>query len=123
MINWGKFNLAFQYYEKELVIEIIDLFINGEAGEDNGYEARLNILDKAIKQKDYITINLTAHSLKGVIANFYDPVAVELATKLMIMGDEKTDYEMPETFEKLKIATQYLVMELHEYRRQNLPDA
>lgn len=118
MINWEEFNSNFQYYGNELICEIIDLFELGEEGENNDYQARLDKLSMAIGQEDFFTINRTAHSLKSVIGNFYDPIPVALAGKIMELSDNNIMEGICEAFNELKPAVYSLAAELAEYRKQ-----
>ncbi|MEI6061340.1 MAG: hypothetical protein WCR72_11570 [Bacteroidota bacterium] len=117
MIDWVEFNNQNQYYGKELLCEIIDLFEFGESGKNDSYEARLKMLDEAIRQKDFKKINTTSHGLKSISGNFFDPVFTGLAKKLMVMGDEEIEDGLSENFEQLKIAAANLLVELREYRK------
>jgi hypothetical protein len=118
MINWNQFNEASAYYPPELILEIIDLFEKGEEGKDNGFEARLNQIGDAVSRLDFNAVNIHSHSLKGIIANFYDPVSAQLAHTLMYLSDEKTEEGMAETYAKLKPAVFALFTELDQYRTE-----
>jgi len=111
MIDRGRFKENFFYLDKEVVIEIIDIFL-GE------YKERLKILQKNISEKDFTGLKFNAHSLKGVIANFMDPLTIELTRKL----DEQAKHESMDGLEELFISlnegTISLVNELQELKKE-----
>jgi hypothetical protein len=118
MINWEDFENAYKYYKSELVLEIINLFENGEDGKNDGYSQRLVSLKNAIVQNDFVKINEIAHSLKSVILNFYDPVSAQIASRIELMGKEKTENGLGEQFAQLELAANKLMAELNEYRKK-----
>ena len=109
MIDRGKFKENFVYLDKEVVIEIIDIFLDE-------YEGRLIKIQNNISVQDFAGLKFDAHSLKGVIANFMDPPTIELSRSL----DEKAKHEdstgLQELFNDLKSATESLVVELHDLK-------
>jgi hypothetical protein len=142
MINWEEFNNAYAYYGNELVIQIIELFVNGDENENPpapSYDERISSITNAIAQKDYPGIKFHAHSLKGVVANFYDPETKELAGILEWMGTqhvndglgedvfklllaslakfgvENTDEGMTVIFEMVKVSCEKLLIELKQH--------
>jgi len=140
MIDWEEFNNAYKYYGNELVIQIIELFINGDENENSpSYNERISSITNAIAQKDYPGIKFHAHSLKGVVANFYDPEPKDLAGILEWMGTqhvndglgeevfqllldllakigvENTDEGITMIFEMLKVSADKLLIELKQH--------
>lgn len=140
MIDWEEFNNAYKYYGNELVIQIIELFENGDKDDNSpSYNERITSITNAISQKDYLGIKFHAHSLKGVVANFYDPEPKDLAgilewmgtqhvedglskdalemllTSLEEIGVDNTDEGMTVIFELLKIEADKLLIELKQY--------
>ncbi|TSA26359.1 MAG: Hpt domain-containing protein, partial [Bacteroidetes bacterium] len=101
----------FIYLDNEVVNEIIDIFLDE-------YEVRLKNLQKNITDLDFTGLKFNAHSLKGVVANFMDPVAIELTRKL----DEQAKMEDPgglqELFDHLKRETESLAQELRELKAE-----
>jgi HPt (histidine-containing phosphotransfer) domain-containing protein len=85
MVNKQAFTDTFQYFDKEVIIEIIDIFID-ESPE------RLSGLEQNINEANFEKLRFNAHSLKGVVANFAAPAAVEKIKTL-----EKTAAELIET--------------------------
>lgn len=105
MIDRHKLNQNFQYFDKETIIEIIDLFFSE-------HPERMEKMQKNIDELDFIQLKFNAHSLKGVVANFQDPVTMDLTRKL----DEKAKScelaGLQELFEELKSACNHLMDEL-----------
>ncbi|MEI8047389.1 MAG: Hpt domain-containing protein [Bacteroidota bacterium] len=113
MIDWEKFNETYQYYGSEIVGEIIDIWVAE-------YDDRLTTLTKNIAERDFKALDETAHSFKGTVANFYDPEPVKYAYKLEQIGKvDIPDDDMEETFDQLKIASDKLLIELKEYRKNH----
>ncbi|MCX6252588.1 MAG: Hpt domain-containing protein [Bacteroidetes bacterium] len=111
MIDWEKFNEYFRYFDKTVVDEIIDLFFID-------FPERMEKIQTNIEEKDFENLFFNAHWLKGVLANFWAPSAIDLARKLEEIGRLKTDSGMAETFNKLRIATNELLAELQEFRNK-----
>ncbi len=140
MINWEELKGVYKSYGNEILIQIIELFDKGEKATNSpSYKERINSITNAINQKDYPGIRFHAHSLKGVVVNFYDHETEELAgilewmgtqhvndglseevfekliTLLKKMGVDNTDEGMAVIFELLKISADKLLIELKQY--------
>lgn len=74
MIDRKQFNDVFQYFDKEIIVEIIDMFISE-------HDERFRKMKKNLADNDFTGFQFNSHS-KGVIANFWDPVTVEQSTRL-----------------------------------------
>ena len=85
MVNKQAFTDTFQYFDKAVIIEIIDIFID-ESPE------RLIVLEQNINEANFDKLRFNVHSLKGVVANFAAPAAVE---KIKVF--ERTAAELVET--------------------------
>jgi len=105
MIDRAKMNENFQYFDKEIVVEIIDIFLSE-------FENRFENLRKNVAEKDFLQLKFNAHSLKGVIANFMDPVTIEYSRRLDEMAKNKEEAGLQELFENLHHASQNLLDEL-----------
>lgn len=76
MIDREKLKENFEYFDNEMILEIIDIFISE-------YPDRISKLKSDIAGKDLIALKFDAHSIKGVVANFQrDGIVVSLAAKL-----------------------------------------
>ena len=108
IIDWEQFNENFQYYDKEIIKEVIDIFLDG-------HDERINLLQKNIDEKDYVSLAFNTHSLKSVISNYMAPVVLKLTIKLENLAKENMESQIPKTFEELKVATKELLLELQNY--------
>lgn len=63
MINEKKFTDTYVHFDKETVVEIIDIFLEE-------YNERIEKVSKQLKNKDIEELKRSAHAFKGVIANF-----------------------------------------------------
>lgn len=79
MINKQEFLETYDYIDNEVLVEIIDIFLNE-------YESRISKLYVDIKTGDHKALRYDAHAIKGVIANFYAKPAWELAKALEDTG-------------------------------------
>jgi HPt (histidine-containing phosphotransfer) domain-containing protein len=111
MINLENFNENFKYYGNDVVVQIIDMFV-----ED--HQEDLKMINQNINNKDFLSLRFNAHHLKGSIANFMDPVTTELTSKLEEMGETKTEDGLVETFDELQSAAKVLLKELLKHRKQ-----
>ncbi|MBN1198717.1 MAG: Hpt domain-containing protein [Bacteroidales bacterium] len=111
MIDREKFKENFVYLDKEVVIEIIDIFLDE-------YKERLTNLQMNISAMDWAGLKFNAHSLKGVIANFMDPQTIELSRMLDERAKLQEDNGLQELFSELKTATDSLVTELNDLKKE-----
>ena len=111
IIDWAQFNENFQYYDKEIVREVIDIFVDE-------CDDRINNLQKDIEEKDFTSLAFNAHSLKGMIANYMAPKAVELARKLEELAKNNSEEGINEVFIELKSTTKELLIELEDYLKE-----
>lgn len=81
MVNKQEFLDTYNYFEKSILIEIIDIFVNE-------YNGRIEKIYNDVKERDFNALRFDAHGLKGVIANFCAPVAWEQARDLEKKGTE-----------------------------------
>ncbi len=111
MIDKTIFNMNYEIFDKEIVKEIIDIYIQE-------YPDRIEALAKNIQENDLESLYKNAHSLKGVTANFFDKDTEELARILEAKGKEKDESNLTEIFEKLKSTSAKLIIELHDLRKE-----
>lgn len=108
-INRTQFEDNFQYFDKEIVLEIIDIFINE-------YPDRIKAISDSIEAVDYDGIKFNCHSVKGVIANFIAPEVEGEARELEIMGANKDISGIDSLFDKFKVHSNEMVEELKELK-------
>lgn len=111
-IDWTQFNENFQYYDKEIVKEVIDIFIDE-------YDQRIGNLKKNIEEKDFTNLVFNAHSFKSVIANYMAPKAYQLILKLEDLAKNNSEGGIDEIFMELISETQELLLELKIYLKNN----
>jgi two-component system sensor histidine kinase/response regulator len=75
IVNRNLFIDNFHYFDKEVTLEILDMFFTE-------YPERLEKLKRYIASGDLESTRITAHSLKGVISNFSAPSVVEVIRKI-----------------------------------------
>lgn len=106
MINEEKFADTYVHFDRETVVEIIDIFLEE-------YNERIERISRQLKTKDFEELKKSAHAFKGVIANFetdckaYDEISEILDEvhqlleddNLEDMGEEEMD-ELMETLQK-----------------------
>jgi HPt (histidine-containing phosphotransfer) domain-containing protein len=63
MIDRVSFKERFGYFDKEIVVEIIDIFIEE-------YDERIKKITRVIKDQNADELKKTVHAFRGVIANF-----------------------------------------------------
>lgn len=92
MIDKEKFQENFKYFDKELIVEIIDMFINE-------HPDRMSLIKQNIDDLDMEALKFNAHSFKGVIANFMAETPklhariLEEKAKLNNQSDLEKDYD------------------------------
>ena len=101
---------TFQYFDKPIVLEIIDIFIQE-------HPERMQRIAEAISKQDFDSLKFDAHSLKGVIANFVADKPHQLAKTMEKKGAEKDNSDLDTLFEELSIATNDLVDDLKSIRK------
>jgi len=111
MIDRKKFNENFQYFDKEIIVEIIDIFLSE-------YDERYQKIESNVREKDFVQLKFNAHSLKGVIANFMDPVTIEYSRRLDEMAKEKEEVGLQKLFDNLLTSSQELLEELKSIRKE-----
>ena len=84
MINKQLFIDNFKVFDKEIVIEIINIFFEE-------YPDRFKRMDKNMVELNYKDLAFNAHSLKGVVSNFASPVLFELAREVEKMASALRD--------------------------------
>ncbi|MCX6287273.1 MAG: Hpt domain-containing protein [Bacteroidetes bacterium] len=111
MIDHQKLNQNFQYFDKETIIEIIDIFFSE-------YPERVEKITKNIQEGDFIQLKFNTHSLKGVVANFQDPLTIELSRKFDEMAKNHLSSGLSQVFEELKSASEKLLEELNALKTE-----
>lgn len=105
MIDKTTFAANYEIFDREIVKEIIDIYIQE-------YPDRIVKMTKDIADKDMESLYKNAHSMKGVTANFFDKDTEELARQLEAKGKDGDTSGIEDIFEDLKTTSQKLIVEL-----------
>jgi len=93
----------------DLIRRLADVFVEASVGQ-------LNQIGEAIVIGDFQTVELIAHSLKGAVANFRAPAAVEAAARLESIGRGANLSNAEASFEVLKREVESLNKDLATLR-------
>lgn len=111
VIDKASLKETFDVYDKETIIEIIDLFYEE-------YPARVKQLNKATETRDAELLRTSAHSLKGVISHFYAEKPRQLARELEEKGTSQ-DFEGVEQIKQdLLQQIEQMLEELKEIKKE-----
>ncbi len=109
MIDKEKFQENFKYFDKELIVEIIDMFINE-------HPDRMSLIKKNIEDLDMDALKFNAHSLKGVIANFMAETPKLHAQILEEKAKTNDHSDLEKDYDNLLESTTKLIENIKEIR-------
>lgn len=109
LIDKEKFQENFKHFDKELIVEIIDMFISEHPG-------RMSLIKKNIDELDMEALRFNAHSFKGVIANFMAELPKSQAKELEDKAKMNDTSGLNEVYENLKNSSTELLDNLKEIR-------
>jgi HPt (histidine-containing phosphotransfer) domain-containing protein len=98
--------------DEELLLEIIDIFLNTEC------PPLMSRIRNAIEQGDADGLCQAAHSLKGAASNLGATVAVAAARQLESIGRENDVAAAPQAFDALELALSELKRELEAFQNE-----
>lgn len=101
----------YENFDKEVVIEIIDIFLKE-------YPERISLLEADIVNRNFDGLYKHAHSVKGVISNFYDENARQWALQMETKGKNLDASGLEDIFRNFKLACDSLIAELQQIREQ-----
>jgi len=111
MIDKAIFVSNYEIFDKEIVCEIIDIYISE-------YPDRMKKLEDQINAGDLDQIYKIAHSLKGVTANFFDKESEEFARIIEEKGRAGDASDLMNIFVQLKNSTDKLVVDLLKLKQE-----
>ncbi|MGA3015097.1 MAG: hypothetical protein ABSD71_13805 [Bacteroidales bacterium] len=111
MIDRQKFKDAFQYYDKEAILSIIDLF-------EKGLPERFEKINKNILENDFDALAFNSHSLKSVTALFMDSEQAAVLIKMEEIAMSKKNSGLLELYKKVKSSTEELLKDLNVIRQE-----
>lgn len=115
MVDWQKYNETFQWYGKDVEIELIGI-LNEE------YVDRMAKIAQNVSDRDFEQLKFNTHSLKGSIANYHAPEPVEFARELEMKAKEGNADGIDELLERLQVSTKCLLDELLAHRQELLDE-
>lgn len=110
MINKENFRNNFQYFDKSVVLQVLDIFLSE-------YQDRFNELEKNVSELDFKAIDNNAHSFKSNVAYMSEELH-ELARILEFKGKEQDSSDLRESFDNLKSATLLIIDDVIELRKE-----
>lgn len=123
MINKQEFLETYNYIDSEVLVEIIDIFLNE-------YEQRIDKLYIDVKTGDYKALRYDAHAIKGVIANFYAKPAWEIAktledsgARLIEVSSGVEEHKLTELVNTLNDHVQTMASQLKEIKEELISPA
>jgi HPt (histidine-containing phosphotransfer) domain-containing protein len=111
VIDKTAFMDTFQYFDKHIVLEIIDIFLNE-------CDSRLNSIRSDIENGNMNDLKFDAHSFKGVVANFMANETQNLARELEQRGAEGNTQGLTELLDSLVASSKLLLDDLREIRKE-----
>lgn len=105
MVDKQVFTDTYQYFDKEVIVEIIDIFIDECPN-------RLVVLEQNIKEANFDKLRFNAHSLKGVVANFSAPPAYERMKELEKIAADLLEENGKEFNKKELLEDLYIIKEM-----------
>lgn len=109
LIDKEKFQENFKHFDKSLIVEIIDMFINEHTD-------RMAQIKQNIDDLDMESLRFNAHSFKGVIANFMAETPKSHALALEEKGKLNDSSGLNELYGDLMSSTTELLENLKEIR-------
>ncbi len=111
IIDEKAFTETFQYFDSSIVLEIIDIFIQE-------YPARIASIRNDIANGDFARLKFDAHSLKGVVANFFAHTAQQHARDLEMKGAAKDGEGLHQLADALDLACHELIEDLNTMKNR-----
>lgn len=110
MMNREKFRENFSHYDRNVVVLVIDIFLEE-------HTETLNELQRCIHEQDFESLRFKAHNLKGTVAYMSSELAA-LSLELETLGREKKPDGLQQTYDLLKKGVLELVEEMKEVRQE-----
>lgn len=108
MINENELKTHFAG-DEELILELVTVF-------EETYPETISGIKNSIVKNDFKNLELHAHTLKGMIANFFAADLKDAAFELEKMGREQNIHDPDATIQKLESEIPNMVKELREMR-------
>ncbi|MBT4792944.1 MAG: Hpt domain-containing protein [Halobacteriovoraceae bacterium] len=82
--------------DEEMIADLIDIYVES-------YPDIMERLKRGIAEKDFKEIELQAHTIKGVLLNFFAVELVEVAAKIEVLGHKESDADISTLYEVLEL--------------------
>ena len=79
------------------------------------YRSSLEAIDKAIEQRDEKTLEREAHTLKGVVSNFFSHEVRQITYEIEVRGREAQFSDSQKFVDQLKLALPEMEKELKDF--------
>jgi HPt (histidine-containing phosphotransfer) domain-containing protein len=110
MIDKENFKENFKYYGNEVVVQVLDIFLDE-------YSENLSILQKSIIELDFEKLDQKAHALKGVVAYMSEELSA-LCFELEQKGKDKIGEGLQPIYDQLDKGIREMVVELKVLRME-----
>ena len=109
IIDWEKFKATFQYYDKGVIIQIVEIF-------ESEFDERFAKMRSNLESMDFEQLKFNAHSFKGVVSNFMAPEPYALARQMEDQAKNGIAAGIQELFEQLFDVSLQMREELRQYK-------
>ncbi|MBI9033108.1 MAG: Hpt domain-containing protein [Bacteroidales bacterium] len=103
---------SFEIYSKDIVAEIIDIFITE-------YPERITNLEKSIADSDADLLRSTAHGFKGVISHFSAQEPLLITKEMEIKGKDGDFSGMSELLDQLITCCDQMLIEMEQIKQEH----
>ena len=110
MIDMENFKKNFKHNGKEVVVQVLNIFLDK-------YSENLRILQKSINELDFEKLDQKAHALKGVVAYMSEELSA-LCFELEQKGKEKIEEGLQPIYNQLDKGVREMVVELKVLRME-----
>lgn len=109
IIDKEKFQENFKYFDNEIIVEVINIFIDE-------FPERMGAIKKNIEESDMQSLKFNAHSIKGVIANFMAELPQSYAKQLEEKANFNDNSDLEELYVGLHESTSEMIDNLEELK-------
>ncbi len=111
MVNKQELDATYGEYGNEFMLEIMNIFISE-------FDGKMEIIERAVKERDMVTLQAVSHPLKGNIGQFMDHEAHMIATELNEKAKNDDQSNLDEVFARFKEAATATNEQLKELRKE-----
>ncbi len=110
MVNKQELDATYGEYGNEFMLEIMNIFISE-------FDGKMEIIERAVKERDMVTLQIVSHPLKGNIGQFMDHEAYIIAKELNEKAKKGDQSNLDEVFARFKEAATATNEQLKELRK------